>query len=93
MPRVKPIKSRTWMYIDKEGEERTRLLDKDENERLKAMLQFVTPYQRQLAVNLLLDSRDFWQTSHSIINCSLDHCGCIDNYIKIHSVKEKNLTL
>ena len=80
------MKAKTMMknikYKKRNGQIVTEKVELEKWQAINIMLDFVSPFERDVAIERVLSSKDFWQTRKSIIDCAIDNSGSIRRIVK-----------
>lgn len=80
------MKAKTMMknikYKKRNGQIVTEKVELEKWQAINIMLDFVSPFERDVAIERVLSSKDFWQTRKSIIDCAIDNSGSIRKIVK-----------
>lgn len=80
------MKAKTMMknikYKKRNGQVVTEKVELEKWQAINIMLDFVSPFERDVAIERVLSSKDFWQTRKSIIDCAIDNSGSIRRIVK-----------
>lgn len=69
-------------YKKRNGQIVTEKVEFEKWQAINVMLDFVSPFERDVAIERVLSSKDFWQTRKSIIDCAIDNSGSIRKIVK-----------